>query len=112
MEGIREGGGMNTATKSLDGLTFSQRTDVFNRDWHRCQLCGRGRQEDVILRVARILSESEGRALGAPEAELVDVYNLFTCCEECHAGIGSHSLHPILALRLVRARLSRNGFTP
>ena len=85
----------------------SERYDIFNRDNHRCQLCGKSSITDgVILHIGHILSKKQyedlkGMYVGLDIHDFVDhPSNLMTLCEECNSGQSKQSLPPLQMLLL------------
>lgn len=60
------------------------RFEVFKRDHFRCQYCGKGVNDGVILEVDHIHPVAEGGTN--------DIINLITACRECNGGKGARLL--------------------
>ncbi len=54
------------------------RYEVLRRDDYRCQLCGRGSQDDVILEVDHKIARARGGSN--------HLHNLWTLCRPCNRG--------------------------
>jgi predicted nucleic acid-binding Zn ribbon protein len=71
--------------KKFKNNTFLKlRWEVFKRDGFKCQYCGRGINEKIILQVEHIIPKSKG-------GETI-LNNLITSCFECNSGKGDDLL--------------------
>lgn len=69
------------------GLSVRLRFEVFKRDNHTCQYCGR-KSPDVVLQCDHIVPVSAGGQ--------DDIVNLITACWECNSGKSDKPLNEIL----------------
>lgn len=84
-------------------ISLRQRARIFERDGHRCVLCGRPAAE-TVLHVGHMLSVADGHDQGLPDELLNCDENLCAMCEECNLGGGRRAVPLRLAEAILRAR--------
>jgi hypothetical protein len=93
-------------------LPPGMRERICELDGARCWLCGRDTSiPGLTFDVAHIGGAADLLAQGATDAEINSEHNLFWCCAPCNQDRRpvDGTMHPKFILRLIRARLSRNG---
>src|SRR3990167_860876 len=95
-----------SVTTVHNGIKPSQRTRIILRANARCELCGLGQADGVILHVGHALSVDAGLEFGLTEAVINSDANLLAMCEECNLGLGRLSLPTTVYVHLLRARES------
>lgn len=99
-----ETGAPTRPVRSRPKISPSQRARVFDRDNHRCVLCGTTATVTTELHLSHLVSVADAREFGLSEEDLWHDENLIVSCAECNLGLGRRSVSARLIAALVMRR--------